>query len=179
MTAKTEASAGTETEEKSIEIEVKKASDKYVETFDGIKSSKADSYLDFNFESTDVPGVTWTIAKGRTKLIDKDVDYSIDGAGVMFNQASKNDGTISAEVTTGVGSISVQAKQAYTSEKARTVSITIGDASEPCGSVSIVAGKNEVYTAACENVNQSGNVKITVSSKGVQTVIDNIAWTAF
>ena len=175
VTAKTEASAGTETEEKSIEIEVKKASDKYVETFEGIKSSNADSYLDFNFESTAVPGVTWTIAKGRTDT----AEYSIDGAGLMFNQASKKGGTISAEVTTGVGSISVQAKQAYTSEKARTVSITIGEASEPCGSVSIVADTNEVYTAECENVNQSGNVKITVTSKGAQTVVDNIAWTAF
>ncbi len=174
VTAKTKVADGETAEEKSIEIEVKKASDSYIETFEGIGSA-SNSYANYPaFESQSVPSVVWNIVGGRTKLTEGSIDYNIDGEGIMF----KN-GSVSTTVTTGVGSVSVQAKRAMTGKSARKISITIGEASTPCASIDIAADSTETYTAKCESVNQSGNVKITVTSAGAQTVIDNIAWTAF
>ena len=170
---KVTAKVGT-TEAKELSINVKKASEKFVETFDGIKPEKSSSYADIEFTSTSVTGVTWNIAKGRT-----DLDaYTIDGAGVMFKK-----GSISTTLTSGVGSISVDVKRGYSNTDKRVVKLLVDD--KECGKLEISESTKEAkeyktYQLECNDQNKSGPVKVEITNTTErQVVIDNITWTAF
>ena len=170
---KVTAKVGT-TEAKELSINVKKASEKFVETFDGIKPEKSSSYADIEFTSTSVTGVTWNIAKGRT-----DLDaYTIDGAGVMFKK-----GSISTTLTSGVGSISVDVKRGYSNTDKRFVKLLVDD--KECGTLEISESTKEAkeyktYQLECNDQNKSGPVKVEITNTTErQVVIDNITWTAF
>lgn len=164
----------------SFDLEVKKVAAKHIETFDGIRETTGYNFSE-KFESQSVEGVVWDIVNGRTGL---DV-YPIDGAGLAFNP-SKTGSKISTKVTGGVGDISVDAKQMFTSTDTRGISVRVND--KECAKLDIPASadassdpsKLKVLTAKCEGVNQSGEVSIEIVPTGKkQVVIDNITWTDF
>ena len=182
---KVTAKVGT-TEAKDLTIEVKKASEKFVETFDGIKppkDKKDTQYADYQFNSQAVPGVVWSIVGGRTGLTDGAKDYSIEGNGLMFKE-----GSISTTLTNGLGSISVDVKRGFASTEKRIVKLLVDD--KECGKVEISESVDDVtkyqtFKLECQDQNKSGQVKVKIqntsssASKTKQVVIDNITWTAF
>ena len=139
------------------------------ETFDGIGSGNT-SYVDASFTST-ATGLTWAYKAGRTGL---DV-YAIDGEGIMFNEATKKAGSISTTLTTGVQSIEVQAKKAFTGNGDRIVTLKLNGTQ--CGSLKLTTDDTE--TLKCADVNLSGAVEVLIESTGKQTTIDNVTWLSF
>lgn len=160
------------TEAKELSINVKKASDKYVEKFEFSDDQKKTQYETIKYQSKVVKELVWEITGARTALDNND----IDGTGIILNDSPA--GSVSAIVPTGIGDISVDAKKAFTSTGARTISIYIGDATKPCASKSISTDGN-VNTVECKDVNTSGSVKVKIALSGKKTTINNITWTAF
>lgn len=139
------------------------------ETFDGIGSGNT-SYVDASFTST-ATGLTWAYKAGRTGLD----AYAIDGEGIMFNEATKKAGSISTTLTTGVQSIEVQAKKAFTGNGDRIVTLKLNGTQ--CGSLKLTTDDTE--TLKCADVNLSGAVEVLIESTGKQTTIDNVTWLSF
>lgn len=170
-TVKVTAKVGT-TDAKELSINVKKASDKYVEKFEFSDDQKKTQYETIKYQSKVVEGLVWDITGARTALENND----IEGTGIILNDSPA--GSVSATVTTGIGNISVDAKKAFTSNGTRKISIYIGDATTPCASESISIDGN-VNTVECKDVNTSGSVKVKIALSGKKTTINNITWTAF
>ena len=93
----------------------------------------------------------------------------------MFNEATKKAGSISTTLTTGVQSIEVQAKKAFTGNGDRIVTLKLN--ASQCGSLKLT--NDDTATLKCADVNLSGAVEVLIESTGKQTTIDNVTWLSF
>ncbi|WLR41374.1 5'-nucleotidase C-terminal domain-containing protein [Bacillus carboniphilus] len=145
------------------------ASDKFVETFDNLTSISKNSYEDGSFEGEN--GLTWTYVQSRDEL-----DYSIDGDGIMLRRSSDNSSIESNTISGGVNSFSVDLKKGFTGGGDRQVALYINDELK---ATSEAFDDTDVHTFSVDHLNVHGDVTIKlVNTTSKQIVLDNITWTS-
>ena len=144
-------------------------SEKVTETFTGITSSNKTSYLDGTYTNEET-GITWTYTKGRIGLD----AYAIDGDGIMFNKSAKGGGTLETTLESGIASLTLQARKAFTKADKRSLKVS-ANGTELC--TFDLADNDTIQTMPACQINLSGNVKLLIEQSGPQTTIDNIEWT--
>lgn len=147
------------------------ATTKTVETFDN-STNTGNPYVDGNFVG--VNGITWSYTGARGGLD----AYSIDGKGLMFKDTGKQ--IESSEIQSGIGSISVDYKTAFTSPGSRQIEVFINGESKGI-SPAVNTDNTATQTFTIENINVEGpfNIKISIiSPSSRQVTVDNITWTS-
>ena len=144
-------------------------SEKITETFTGITTSNKTSYLDGTY-TNETHGITWTFTKGRIGLD----TYAIDGDGIMFYQSDKGGGTLETTLETGIASISLQARKAFSKTAKREIKIS-ANGEQKCAFE--LAEGDDIQTMPDCQIGISGNVTLLIEQTGPQTTIDNISWT--
>ncbi|MBR4984740.1 MAG: amidohydrolase family protein [Proteobacteria bacterium] len=144
-------------------------SEKITETFTGITSSNKTSYLDGTYTNEET-GITWTYTKGRIGLD----AYAIDGDGIMFNKSAKDGGTLETTLESGIASLTLQARKAFTKADKRSLKVS-ANGTELC-TFELEDNETIQNMPPCQ-INLSGNVKLLIEQFGPQTTIDNIEWT--
>ena len=96
----------------------------------------------------------------------------------MFNQSNKSGGTLETTLTDGIGTLTLQARKAFSGTSDRSIKVLINDV-EKCSET--LAASEEIQTLFTKQgnecvINMSGSVKLTISQSGPQTTIDNITW---
>lgn len=145
---------------------------KTIETFDN-STNTGNSYVVGNFVG--VNGITWSYTGARGGLD----AYSIDGKGLMFKDTGKQ--IESSEIQSGIASISVDYKTAFTSAGSRQIEVFINGESKGI-SPAVDTDNTATQTFTIENINVEGpfNIKISIiSPSSRQVTIDNIAWTSY
>ena len=136
------------------------SSEIFTETFEGIP--KHQDYSSQVFESKKTP-VIWNYY-GRTNLN----QYNIEGEGIVLYG-----GYINGITHSGVQSIYVDVRKAYTSSNKRKLKLALNDV--VCKTIDITE-PDTVMTISCDNVNIAGDVIISLIAEGDQMVVDNITW---
>lgn len=143
-----------------------------VETFDN-STNIGNSYVDGEFVG--VNGITWSYTGARGGLD----AYSIDGKGLMFKETGKQ--IESSIIQSGIGTISVDYKTAFTSAGSRQIEVFINGESKGI-SPAVNTDNTTIQTFTIENINVEGpfNIKISIiSPSSRQVTIDNITWTSY
>lgn len=139
------------------------------ENFTGITSSNKSSYLDGTFTNAET-GITWTYTKGRIGLD----AYAIEDDGIMFNQAAKGGGTLETNLESGIGTIKLQARKAFTKADTRTIKIS-ANGEQKC--TFTLEDNDTIQTMPECQIGLNGEVTLLIEQSGPQTTIDNIEWT--
>ena len=139
-----------------------------IETFEGSHTRAAScqgetSYCEGTFTST-ATNLTWSYVGGRTNLD----NYAIEGAALIFKI-----GSLETTIPTGIGSISLQAKQAFSgSASDRKIKISVN------GTVCLeetALTSSEAEEFKCENLDVSENAVLKIESTAdKQVLIDNV-----
>ena len=153
-----------------------------VETFDNFPHT-SESY--FNGKFFGVNGIEWEYNALRGGLIDKGIDYSIDGKGVMFGNPIEHEGGVSflkATISGGIGDFKVDLKKAMTNNYARKVGLFING--ELKGEFTLDNSVTTVQVFEVKDINISGTFTLELrhtasGSKRAQITIDNLSWTNF
>ena len=138
------------------------------ETFEGSHTRNScagtSSYCNGTFTST-ATSLTWTYVGGRVDM-DK---YAIDGAALMFKA-----GSLETTIPTGIGKISLQAKQGFSGEASeRKIKISVNGTA--CLEETALTSSSDVQEFKCEELDASGNATLKIESTGSkQVVIDNV-----
>lgn len=111
-------------------------------------------------------------AIGRTNTTEGNIDYAINGKGLVLNGYDK--GHIKITFPNGVKNFSFDYKAFHTNTKAREIVIREGNTE--IDKVSVAKDAQGTYTKA---LNKTGQVEITIKGGATskQFVIDNIKWT--
>lgn len=122
-------------------------------------------------------GIEWTHFGARNEGT-----YPIDGAGVIFRtKEGAHEPSIEAEVTGGVGTLSFQARKAFTGgSDNRQLSVHINGTQVFLTPTFGTSGTDAtIHTFEIEDINVSGTVEIKIANEGPQVTIDNIIWTCY
>lgn len=144
-------------------------------TFDEPEVNLTTSYSDGSFA---VGGVTWNYGHSRDQET-----YPIDGVGLLLRRAS--DSFLEATIPGGVGTFSFQYRKAYTGATNRNLELIVNDTQvHTSGNFGGSSGAQDTVYDFTYDVNTAGNVYVKIklvgtASGNAQTVLDNIAWTAF
>lgn len=150
-----------------------------VETFDN--ASLTTAYADGSF--TGAGGVTWTYVHSRDQ--DAVNNYGIDGNGLMLRRGSDSKLT-SSPILTGVGSISLQVRKAFTGTTERRVKVLING--QEVGKTQVFGtasgADSTVIDLVITDINIQGPAVIEIAldytdTTNRQVTIDNIAWTPY
>jgi hypothetical protein len=119
-------------------------------------------------------GFTWSYTESRG-------DFVLTGQAIMLDKDG-DCASLTATITGGIGSLSVDFYDAYSGAAQVTIIINEGLASEVTyTSVSVDFDSDETTTETfvVSNIDISGEFTISVYSAGSQMVIDNLVWTGF
>ena len=155
------------------------------ETFDGTftndktsnnKTCAVSSYCSGKFKSSKT-NLTWNYHSLRTDLQNNGNNYSIDGNGIMLYRKDNAASNISTTIATGMKSVSLQAKQAFTGGSASDRKIKISVNGTACVEHALTSS-TEVETISCTGLSPAANSVLLIESTGSkQVTIDNVSWT--
>lgn len=145
-----------------------------VETFDNLTIASSGSYLDGTF--TGINGIEWTYVESISGSV-----YPIDGNGMLLRR-SDEPSSLSATITGGIVTFSVQMRKAYTGTGDRQIEVFVNDTSigqsETFGSDS--GEDTEVHTFSVSDIDVSGTFTLEIRNiSAKQLVIDNVTWTGY
>ncbi len=145
-----------------------------LETFDN--SAATASYLDGSFTGND--GVEWSYVHSRDEG-----SFPIDGAGIMLRR-SNEPSSLSATLSGGLGSISVDTRKAFSGNAQRRLELLVNGTVAGQFEPDYPAGETDtVITFTVENIDLPGNVDIRYRLFGPtgnqQMTLDNVSWTGF
>ncbi len=137
----------------------------YTETF-SLFPVTGSSYLDGSYVGDD--GFTWTYVGARG-------DQNIDGDALCLNKVGSNaNANVSSTITGGIGSFSVQYKNAFST--AAGVKLYINDV---LIDTSADVSDGTVTTFTVENINTAGEFTIKLMATNGQLSLDNLTWESF
>lgn len=145
--------------------------------FEDFENSNASaSYVDGSFIGND--GITWNYFHSRNEG-----DYPIDGKGIMLRR-SDEPSSISATLSGGIKSFSVDTRKAFTGNSQRRMELVInGEVVEQFEPTFGSGGDDTVIPFVVENINVEGEFTLTLRMYGnagnQQIVIDNLSWTGY
>jgi hypothetical protein len=137
-----------------------------VETFDTLGLSGT-SYAAGTFVGVD--GITWTYTESRG-------DFTLDGQAIMLDK--NGDGSsLSATITGGIGSFSVDYYDAYSS--AAQVELWINGVLIATSDAVDFDGSGDTATFTVSDINVAGEFTIEILAAGAQMVLDNLTWSEY
>ena len=142
----------------------------------GNKTCATTSYCSGTFNGSDTK-LTWTYNSLRSNLTNSGITYDIEGAGIILYRSNGADSNITTTIATGMKSVSLQAKQAFSGGTAADRKVKISVNGTACIEQSLQSS-DKVETIKCTGLTPTANSVLLIESTGSkQVTIDNISWT--